>query len=81
MLLGLIRRNRKFKKREKEEKPKEFPALLGRSVIWPLTAHKFLPGASYFAKVMWPFRNISVTMATSSQILSPWQFIRIFFTL
>jgi hypothetical protein len=31
--------------------------------------------------VMWPFRNTLVTMATSSQVSSPWQFVSVFHSL
>lgn len=66
-------KKRKEKRRGKK-KLKEHLALMVSFVIWPLN-YKSLMGAHYFPKVMWPFRNSFVTMATSFQVSFPWQFI------
>jgi hypothetical protein len=68
--LGMVMRNRAEGKKGETKETERASGPDGK--VCDLTSNcKSLTGATYFSKVVWPFRNTLVTMATSSQVSSP----------
>ena len=64
----------KKRKRQQQKETERAPGPDGK-VCDLASKLQVFDGAHYFPKVMWPFRNSFITMATSFQVSFPWQFI------